>query len=183
MKNTTSFCVALLTAATLSACSSLSDNNAGAPTLVTVEHTPMPPVDYGVSYFDDDHRSFVILESGYEHVVLPDGRTVAFKPSWGEADLLSIASQLDGQKSEPAQSEKPADVPKPKVKESVIAESSDDEPNLDRPLTRSESAWDKLCRGDIESMTDGDYFIVMTTEMPEIFKDWCNEREAFSQLK
>ncbi|WP_342632685.1 hypothetical protein [Marinobacter alkaliphilus] len=141
----------------------------------------MPPVDYGVSYFDDDHRSFVILESGYEHVVLPDGRTVAFKPAWAESDLLTIANQLDGKQAAPATPE-PAEAPEPQAKEPVVAE-SDDKPDLERPLTRTESAWDKLCRGDLESMTDGDYFIVMTTEMPEILKDWCNRREAFSQLK
>ncbi|KRW83731.1 hypothetical protein AQ621_16915 (plasmid) [Marinobacter sp. P4B1] len=155
------------------------------PTAVTVEpvrYTALPDVDYGVSYFED-RKSFVVYESGYEHVVLPDGRTVTFKPSWDDADLITIAGQLDdNQAPVTAPIEQPA--PPAVEPQAESAAEPDEEPaSLDRPLTRKESAWDRLCRGDLESMTDGDYFLVMTTEMPSMFEDWCNRREAFSQLK
>lgn len=169
MHKLTNIWVAAAMAATITGCSSMFQKDEQE---VEEEPVEVQTLTYGVSHFED-RRSFVIYESGYEHVVLPSGRSVMYRKGWDDDQIARMASALDENQGEPNKAE------------TSDAKASDDNDqsgtqNYTDPVER---AWAKLCRDEIEKMTDGDWFIITTTEMPDSLKSWCDENTARHRVK
>lgn len=157
---------------TMAGCSSMleKEKEKETPDVVPVE---VQSLTYGVSHFDDN-RSFVIYESGYEHVVLPSGRSVMYRKGWDTQTLAQMAAALDkdGDRTElTKQASRPA---------GTTTKQAGDRETYTDPI---ELAWAKLCSNKIDEMTDGDWLIITTTDMPDSLKSWCDENTAKHHIK
>jgi len=147
--------------------------------VVVVSPVEVQSLTYGVSHFED-RRDFVIYESGYEHVVLPTGRSVMYRKGWEEERLVDLAKALDAQRPEQsssmAEGESQTAASSTATGKKSLPKSSD----FTDPLER---AWAKMCLNEITQITEGEWFLIFTTEMPDSLRSWCDERTARANIK
>ena len=143
---------------------------------------------YGVSYVKPE-SDIVIMESSYQHVVLPSGAVVSYRDDWEADALVGVAQQLDEavtDEAAPSGSTDDQTEASPADSGALRDEAepgSPSAPETDQAQARRLSAWRKLCEDRLDEMSDGDYFLVQTTDMPEALADECDERAALGRLK
>lgn len=146
-------------------------------------------MDVGVNYIEPE-SDIVIMDPSYQHVVLPDGVQVAYRPGWEEEALAAVANNLNGGSAakgdKEAMTEKrkvgptsedvaPEEIPPVSLADLPTAEESDD------PIYK---AWRKLCEMKPEDLTRAEMQIVLHNAMPEELEGLCEEgRRWLAELK
>lgn len=137
-------------------------------------------MDVGVNYIKPT-SDIVIMDPSYQHVVLPDGARVAYRPGWEDEALAAAASALeDGESADLTHDLSKNGHQKIGKSSRDLKKAPDDfslsdlpDPSeVDDPTYR---AWYKLCDMRIEDMTDEEYQIVLNTKMPMVFDGLCDE--------
>lgn len=134
-------------------------------------------VDVGVSYLEPESPQVVHLESGYQHVLLPEGAERQYSPEWNNRELAVIAERLEGHElamdEVPEDDDQPGDKDETRWDEQELRDEAEDVPE-DEADQRVRDAWEKYCEGRIDEMTEGDWFIIQSTDMPESFAPECS---------
>lgn len=139
-------------------------------------------MDVGVNYIEPT-SDIVIMDSSYQHVVLPDGAQVAYRPGWEEDAMAVAASKLgDEQINDDLLLDREkigkdsSDLQAENGNLASATRSLDDLPpaaDSDDPVYR---AWRKLCSMNIEGMSEEEYEIITSGKsMPSEFEGLCDE--------
>lgn len=147
-------------------------------------------LDYGVSYIKPD-STIVFMRPSYQHVVLPSGATVSYRDNWEEKALEKVADRIDEEQTSGDSStgsnrtrdqggdhasRAPGGQPTVRVSED---ERSDNEPGKSRRYR----AWGKLCDERLDEITDGDYFLVTTTDIPPELAKECDPEALLALIR
>lgn len=144
---------------------------------------PVLEMDVGVNYLQPS-SDIVIMDPSYQHVVLPDGARVAYRPGWEDEAMDLAASTMDavgtGQRGLDEERSlvgtKPfgptsKDVTEDQIPPIALSDLPRAEDSRD-PVYR---AWKKLCEMRQGDMTDEEMQIVLNKKMPEALEGLCNE--------
>lgn len=150
---------------------------------------PNRAMDVGVNYIEPT-SDIVIMDSSYQHVVLPDGARVAYRPGWEEEAIAAVAQSLES--SGAAAGDQKALTDSRKVgpdsgdvsDDEIPAISLDDLPSVEESDDPVYRAWRKLCEMRPEALTEKELQIVLTEKMPSELEGLCEEgRQWLAELK
>ena len=142
---------------------------------------PVRAMDVGVNYIEPT-SDIVIMDPSYQHVVLPNGSQVAYRPGWEEEAMAAAAGKLDSSTDDGlliardkigknSGDVKPDEIRALSLSDLPLADESDD------PVYR---AWHKLCSMNFKDMTKEEYQIITQKDsMPSVFEGVCNEGLAW----
>lgn len=146
-------------------------------------------MDVGVNYIKPE-SDIVIMDPSYQHVVLPDGAQVAYRPGWEDEAMAAVAQNINGDSTESADQKvmkegiKVGPTSDDVAKEDLPPVSLDDLPTAEESSDPVYRAWRKLCEMKPEDLTRAELQIVLHNPMPEELEGFCEEaRNWLAELK